>query len=58
MRVGAASHPTLLASAGEFLGKALGALPRVNTNATRRYHTQAVRRQFSLPDAMLDAIYG
>ena len=60
MHVGASGHSALLASAGAFLGTALTALPRINTSATRRSHllSEEVLRKFTLPDAMLDAIYG
>jgi hypothetical protein len=59
MQPAAPGYPALLAQSGAFLGSPLAAFPAVNTSSTRRSReiTDAVRRDFSLPAAQLDAIY-
>lgn len=49
----------LLAEASKFLGITLTGFPTINTSAARRSRalSEEVRRQFWLPDEMLDAIY-
>jgi hypothetical protein len=53
-------YARLLAQASSFLGTALTSFPNVNNSTTRRSRalSEEVRRQFWLPDEMLDAIYG
>jgi hypothetical protein len=56
----APGYARLLAQASSFLGTALTSFPNVNTSTTRRSRalSEEVRRQFWLPNEMLDAIYG
>jgi hypothetical protein len=56
----APGYARLLAQAGTFLETTLTSFPNVNTSSTRRSRALSaeVRRQFWLPDDMLDAIYG
>jgi hypothetical protein len=60
MRPEASGYARLLAQASTFLGTSLNSFPNVNTSTTRRSRalSEEVRRQFWLPDEMLDAIYG
>jgi hypothetical protein len=60
MRPEASGYARLLAQANTFLGTSLNSFPNVNTSTTRRSRglSEEVRRQFWLPDEMLDAIYG
>jgi hypothetical protein len=55
----AVGYDPLLAQASTFLETTFTAFPNVNTSSTRRSRALSaeVRRQFWLPDAMLDAIY-
>jgi hypothetical protein len=60
MRPEAPGYASLLAQAGTFLETPLTSFPNVNTSTTRRSRdlSAEVRRQFWLPEDMLDAIYG
>jgi putative capsular polysaccharide synthesis protein len=60
MRPEASGYARLLAQASTFLGASLHSFPNINTSTTRRSRalSEEVRRQFWLPDEMLDAIYG
>jgi hypothetical protein len=53
-------HTHLLAEASKFLETTLTGFPNINTSAARRSRalSEEVRRQFWLPDEMLNAIYG
>jgi len=56
----APGYARLLAHASEFLGTTLVSFPSINTSTARRSRalSEEVRRQFWLPDEMLDTIYG
>ncbi len=55
----ASGYAGLLAQASSFLETPVTAFPNINSSATRRSRalSEEVRRQFWLPDDMLDAIY-